>query len=199
MSWNSIPFISFLFLVAMLAVRIRILKKKGIQPGSGNQERNRSKTTLIPVFLLVFLLWLFEIVRQAFHFEFSLLAHGTSDLLIICQKLQIVGGVSILFSLFVFILTLKAVGNSLRFGLDKNNQGALVTSGIFALSRNPFFLSLDLFFLGTAMILPSVFQIIFTLAAMVGIHFFILKEEGFLAKIHGENYLAYRKRVRRYL
>lgn len=170
-----------------------------MQPGSGKGEKNKAKMFLLPVFSLVFLLWLFEIARPVFRFEFSLLPHGISDLLIVCPKLQIVGAVLLLFSLLLFAVTLKDFGNSLRFGLDENNQGPLITSGIFSLSRNPFFLSLDLFFIGVAMILLSVFHIVFTFSAIIGIHFFIQKEERFLSKIYGESYQQYRKRVRRYL
>jgi len=183
----------------MLVTKIMRLKKKGIQTGSENGEKNRAKRILLPVFLLVFLLWLFEIIRPVFYFEFLLLPPEISDSLIVCQKLQIAGVVLLLFSLFFFALTLKGFGNSLRFGLDEKNQGPLVTKGIFSFSRNPFFVSLDLFFMGVAMILPSVFHLIFTLAAMVGIHFFILKEERFLTKIHGKKYREYKQKVRRYI
>lgn len=170
-----------------------------MQPGSGNREKNKAKMFLFPVFSLVFLLWLFEIVRPVFHIESSLLPPEVSDPLIVCPKLQIIGVGLLIFSLFFFVLTLKGFGNSLRFGLNENNQGPLITSGIFSISRNPFFLSLDLFFIGVVMILPSVFHIVFTFAAIIGIHFFILKEERFLSKIYGESYRKYRKQVRRYL
>lgn len=199
MNWNSIPFISFLVLMTMLRLRIRILKKKGIRTGSGNGEKNPVKKILLPVFSLVFLLWLFELARPAFQIEFSLLPNQITIHVFINETVQLAGSILILFSLIFFQLTLKKFGTSLRFGLDKNEQGQLITSGIFSFSRNPFFLSLDLYFIGVAMVLPTAFHIGFTLAALLGIHVFILKEERFLEKIHGETYQKYKQKVRRYL
>lgn len=195
---NSIPFISFLILMTTLVVRIGMLKKKGIQTGSGNGEKSPAKRILLPVFSLVILIWIFEIVRPAFHVEFRVLPGFLCDVLIGNTILNVSGAILILISLVLWFLTLKDFGSSLRFGLQSENQGKLVSTGIFARSRNPFFLSLDLYFVGVAMMIPSVFQIMFALAAVLGIHFFILKEERFLASVHGAKYLGYCKKVRRY-
>lgn len=199
MNLNSVPFISLFVLVAMLVIKLVIMKKKGVQPGSGNGEKNRAKAILLPVFFLVFLLWLFEIARPAFDIRFDLLPNFITGFVLVNKTLQLAGSILILFSLILFLWTLKGFGTSLRFGLDKNQQGKLITSGIFSVSRNPFFLSFDLFFIGTALVLPSVFHIGFTLAALIGIHFFILKEERFLMNVHGKAYQAYKQKVRRYL
>jgi len=198
MNVNSIPFVSFLVLVVMLTIKIGRMKKRGIKPGSGNREKNTARMMILPVFFLVFLFWLFELARPTFHLKISLFPPMISDPLIDLRMFHFIGVLFTLFSLFFFALTLKAFGSSLRFGLDEKNRGTLITSGIFSVSRNPFFLSLDLFFVGVTMILPSIFHIVFTFAALAGIHFFILKEERFLVKNYGEEYKEYTKKVRRY-
>ena len=198
MSLEFIPFYSFLLLVVVLIAKIIALRKKGIQPGSGNGEKNKAKYLLFPVFFLVFLIWLFEIIRPAFHLSFVLLPAFLSDFLVETKALPITGAIFLLLGLISFSITLNDFGTSLRFGLDKQNQGLLVTTGIFSRSRNPFFLSLDFYFLGVALILPSAFHVAFTLAAIVGTHFFILKEERFLTEKYQREYLEYTKKVRRY-
>jgi protein-S-isoprenylcysteine O-methyltransferase Ste14 len=96
------------------------------------------------------------------------------------------------------VLTLLHFRFSLRFGLDDKNQGELVTRGVFSQSRNPFFLSINLFFVGLALFHTSVFFIVMALLTLISIHFFILKEEKFLRKHYGEAYQKYREKVGRY-
>ncbi len=98
----------------------------------------------------------------------------------------------------MWVITLTHFNTSLRFGLDKNTRGKLITIGIFSISRNPFFLSLDIYFIGTAMVLPSIFFLVFAATTVVSIHFFILKEERFMADNYSEEYLKYRQKTRRY-
>jgi len=198
MNLLSFPFLSFVILLTGLTGRILSLRKTGIQTGSGNSEKNKTKRILIPVFTLIFLIWLYEIIRPAFHMQFLLLPETVSVYLIQNKTVLFFGAGLILLGLILFGFTLKDFGSSLRFGLDKNNKGKLITSGIFSFSRNPFFLSIDIYLTGIALMLPSAFHIAFTLAAIVGIHFFILKEERFLKENYGEEYLNYKQRTRRY-
>jgi protein-S-isoprenylcysteine O-methyltransferase Ste14 len=87
---------------------------------------------------------------------------------------------------------------SIRFGLNDKNKGKLITSGVFAYSRNPFFLSLDLYFLGISLMLPNLFFIGFAVLTVISIHFFILKEEKFMLKAYGIEYKKYVSKVGRY-
>jgi protein-S-isoprenylcysteine O-methyltransferase Ste14 len=96
------------------------------------------------------------------------------------------------------LLTLHALKQSLRFGLNKSNLGKLVTSGIYAWSRNPLFLSINCLFIGILLIFPTPFFIAVSLLTLISIHFFILKEERFMHKNYGEEYKNYSKKVRRY-
>ncbi|MFV0593429.1 MAG: methyltransferase family protein [Draconibacterium sp.] len=192
------PLTGFLLMLVLITVRIYSLKQKRIQVISSSQK-NRSSKVLYPIFVFIFLLWLFEIVRPAFRISFSLLPEQLTKQIFDCFSVKTTGAILILFALIFWILTLSHFQNSLRLGLNENNKGTLITNGIFSLSRNPFFLSFDLYFLGVALILPSVFMLVFTIAALVSIHFFILKEERFMTENYGEEYQNYRQKTRRYL
>ncbi|MFO1402522.1 MAG: isoprenylcysteine carboxylmethyltransferase family protein [Steroidobacteraceae bacterium] len=77
---------------------------------------------------------------------------------------------------------------------------ALVTTGVYRFTRNPMYLGLTLVLLGAAVLQGS-------LGACLPIPLFVLiiqkrfieGEERFLTEIFGEQYLSYRRRVRRWL
>ncbi|WP_167616882.1 methyltransferase family protein [Maribellus sediminis] len=193
---NSTPFAGFLLLVLILISRVIHLRKQGIQLSSVAGRKNK---LIIPVFALIFLFWMYEIVKPVFQISVNIFPAAFTVSLFDCQILIITGSILILVSLILWTITLIHFKISLRFGLDNTNNGKLVTSGIFSVSRNPFFLSLDVYFLGTAMVFFNLFFMVFTILALVGIHFFILKEEHFLAENYGEEYKEYQQKTRRYL
>ncbi len=196
--FNTLPFLSFLVLSGILIERILFLKKKGIQLYSKAGRKNTVRFFL-PAFGLVFLLWLLEIIKPALCFSFSVLPEFLSDILIQNNLVRIIGTIFLVCALVLWTVTLIHFKNSLRFGLNSGNQGHLITSGIFSFSRNPFFLSLDIYFLGITLVFPNLFFIVFTIVAIISIHFFILKEERFLTRYYGEEYRNYRKKTSRYL
>jgi protein-S-isoprenylcysteine O-methyltransferase Ste14 len=196
--FDALPFLSFLALAGILTGRILTLLKKGIQISSKNGKRNKATMFLFPVFGLIFLVWLFEITKPAFQISFSVLPEMLTNRLIQSSLMKITGAVLIFLAMLVLTITLVHLNTSLRFGLDEKNQGKLVTTGIFSVSRNPFFLSLDFYFPGIALIFPSLFFIGFAVLAIVSIHFFILKEEKFLGKVYGKEYEKYSGRTKRY-
>lgn len=198
MVFNKLPLLFFLAFLAALLLKISFLKRKGVQTRAKNETKNKTAYFLYPAFALVFLLWLFELVKATFSLSNQLLPNIITEKLAENIGFQITGSIVLLLAIVLWIVTLQHFKSSLRFGLDQNMQGKLITRGIFSVTRNPFFLSVDLYFLGVALIFPSLFFIAFTLAAFVGIHFFILKEEQFLQKVYGTGYLNYKNKTRRY-
>jgi len=200
MNWlKIIPFLGFMFLIALISGKIFLLQKRGVKVSSGNENPPRFMFILYPVFFLLLLFWVFELARPVFQIQFSFLSDQLTVLLTDYLFLDIAGALLIFISLIFMTLTLHHFKNSLRFGLNENNRGKLITTGIFSFSRNPFFLSIVIYFLGTALIFPNWFFIGFAVLAIVSIHFFILKEEKFLRKHYGEAYRKYQQKVGRYL
>jgi protein-S-isoprenylcysteine O-methyltransferase Ste14 len=192
------PFISFLLLIFLISVKIIFLKRKGIRVGSGAGKSSWRTILLYVFFLLVLLVLLFEMVSPAFSPSFSVLPEMITKSLADSLILKISGVVVISVSLVLFTLALLHFNDSLRFGLDENNQGELVTSGIFMFSRNPFFLSINLYFTGLALLRPCLFLIFMAVLTIVSIHFYILKEEKFMCNFYGRKYENYKQKVRRY-
>ena len=198
MVFNKLPLLFFLAFFAALLFKTAFLKHRGVQTRAKKGTKNKAAYFLYPAFVLVFLLWLFELVKVTFGSSIAVLPNMLSEKIFKGLICQIAGSAVLLLSLILWVITLLHFKSSLRFGLDENTQEKLITKGIFAVTRNPFFLSIDLYFLGIALIFPSLFFIVFTLAGFVGIHFYILKEERFLQKIYGKEYLNYQNKTRRY-
>ena len=77
---------------------------------------------------------------------------------------------------------------------------ALVTSGLYRFTRNPMYLGMVLCLLGVAVFLGALSTLIPVVAyAWIIDRQFIRKEELFLQEIFGDEYLAYMKRVRRWI
>ena len=196
--FEAFPIASFLVLIFLVLGRIIYLKRKGILVSSNSLKKSKTKILINAIFGAILLLWIFELSRPVLLSSFSILPENIKILLVDSFFMKIAGFSIITFSLVILLATLLHFKNSLRFGLDENNRGKLVTTGIFAISRNPFFLSLDFYFLGVAILLPSIFLIGFSVLAIISIHFFILKEEKFMRKIYGSEYEKYAQKVRRY-
>ena len=197
--FEFIPVSSFLIIVILLVGKTLSLKKNGIKLSSGAGKTRKFSLAVMLVFSIVLLLWLFEISKCTFHWSFSLIPALFTDYLFTSFILKTIGSIMIILALTLFTLTLLHFKSSLRFGLDENNQGKLITSGVFAISRNPFFLSLDLYFLGVAFVLPNLFLIGFAILSIISIHFFILKEEKFMLKVYGNEYEKYKQQAKRYI
>lgn len=102
-------------------------------------------------------------------------------------------------SVALFTWALASFGASWRVGIDTRSPGELVMNGVFRYTRNPIFVSMDMFFLGTFLVQGTAFFLAAALAAVGAIHIQILQEESFLAGHYGEAYQRYRKEVPRYL
>jgi protein-S-isoprenylcysteine O-methyltransferase Ste14 len=75
----------------------------------------------------------------------------------------------------------------------------LITTGIFSLSRNPIFLSMNLYFLGTFLIYSNLFFLLSFVCMAFGFHYQIRHEEIFLFQEYGNSYSRYMTQVRRYI
>lgn len=99
-----------------------------------------------------------------------------------------------------FILSVLQMKDNWRAGVQKKDNTELVTGGIYSISRNPAFLGFDLMYIG---ILVAFFNRYLCLVSVIAVFLFHLQivnvEEDFLIERFGEEYIAYRKKVHRYL
>jgi protein-S-isoprenylcysteine O-methyltransferase Ste14 len=107
----------------------------------------------------------------------------------------------IILTAMAFILgisTLVNIKDSWRVGIRPEQKTDLIANGNFIFSRNPYFLSYDLMYLGIFLIFPTFVYLLLYLIFIVIIHLMILDEEKYLTKQHGDSYLKYKNSVNRY-
>ena len=77
---------------------------------------------------------------------------------------------------------------------------AIVTSGPYAVSRNPIYLAMTLLYTGSALIFRKTLPLVTLPAALALVHWgVILREEHYLDRRFGEEYQNYRRVVRRWI
>lgn len=86
---------------------------------------------------------------------------------------------------------------SWRIGIDEQHKTALVTKGLFSLSRNPIFLGMISTTAGLFLLLPNALTFFAMAASYIVIQIQIRLEEAHLLQQHGTEYAAYKQRTRR--
>lgn len=164
------------------------LKKLGIRAFLfGKMDK---KDFLIPPFVI---LYIYILLGSSFQWPVL----GTQ--LYRSQAMSIIGVVFCLLGLLFFGYALISFGKSFRVGLDENHPGELVTSGAFAISRNPIYVSFILVFIGIFFIIPNWILLVYVLAGTCLIYRQIKLEEKSLRSIYGGAYEEYCGKVRRFL
>lgn len=182
------------FLTLFLGRTISLRAKHGVKVftlGSGKRGLSRcielSFSILLP-------LWMCALCLRVFAPSFI----EWDAPILVFLPLQLLGTMLIVGGFILFIWALISFGRSWRIGIDTKNSGSLVTTGAFAYSRNPIFVFIDLYFVGSALLDMTPLLIAFAMAVVAGTHYQILQEEGFLQARYGEEYRSYRARTARY-
>jgi protein-S-isoprenylcysteine O-methyltransferase Ste14 len=149
-------------------------------------------------FLVIFALWVIEILATSLALDWRIFPAPLQRLLLDSLLSQIAGVALAPAGVAVFILALVSFGASWRVGIDAKAPGALVTTRMFALSRKPIFVFLDLYAFGTFLINGTLGFLLFALLLAAGIHYQILQEESFLRRIYGTVYQDYCRRTASY-
>jgi protein-S-isoprenylcysteine O-methyltransferase Ste14 len=77
---------------------------------------------------------------------------------------------------------------------------SLVTSGIYRWTRNPMYLGMALIYAGLAIVFDSLLALVLLIVVLAIIQgYAIAREEAYLERAFGEDYAAYKRRVRRWI
>ena len=87
----------------------------------------------------------------------------------------------------MLFLNLVSFGNSFRVGIDQDHPDKLVTTGIFAFSRNPIYVAFGLILLGQFLVFSNWILLVYLVAAIWLFHRQVLREEAYLRAITASN------------
>lgn len=127
---------------------------------------------------------------------FSILFH----VCLLPTPMRLVGAAAGAAGTAVFVVSVLTMQDSWRAGVSKTEETALVTNGIYQISRNPAFLGFDLVHIGIGLMFFNWGLFAAVIFAGVMLHLQIVYvEEAFLTEAFGQEYLEYKKKVCRYL
>ena len=111
---------------------------------------------------------------------------------------QAMGWLLFLGGLVITLVAQAQMGASWRVGID-DRPTLLVTSGLFALSRNPIFASMFLSLAGVVLIAPAPWALTGYAVALILISLQVRLEERNLVRLQGDAYATYAARVGRFV
>jgi protein-S-isoprenylcysteine O-methyltransferase Ste14 len=114
--------------------------------------------------------------------------------------IRIIGGLVIAVGLGI-ILTAKVKMHRAETNIEPwKPTTSIISDGIYSYSRNPVYLAMILMYFGVTLILNSLWFLPFLIPVLFVMHFgVIVREENYLEKKFGEEYLSYKKSVRRWI
>lgn len=175
---------------------MRLRKQANAMPS--NEGKRPLSLVIEKSFIFVWTAFAVYVTAYARHIDSLMVPAVLHTKILDSQIAQIAGAVMIVVGYIFFIWALASMSESWRMGVDYKNPGSLITNGAFRVSRNPVFLFFDIYFIATFLINGTWFFLILAVYAILAEHFQILQEEASLVKIHGQPYLDYKNRVRRY-
>ena len=188
---NILSLCLFALFVIMVQIRAAILRRRGIRVMVFGVS-NKSDFLLVPMVLAI----AYTAVANTFGLPmWDMLIRPFWDSTIPGW----VGLVLCVIAVIGFAATLASFGDSFRVGIDEKTTDKLITSGMFAISRNPIYVCFLMFFVGLFLIHRNIVIAVAVVLFAAAIHRQVLREEKFLATHYGKEYEAYRKKVRRYL
>jgi protein-S-isoprenylcysteine O-methyltransferase Ste14 len=113
---------------------------------------------------------------------------------------KIIGSVIILVGLFFIFPALRQFFKTKNTLVTIKPANSLETTGIFTVSRNPMYISLMLFYIGLSFIIGNWWNFILLPFLYILIQEYVIKrEERYLDRRFGQQYLDYKSKVRRWL
>ena len=181
--------LTIVLLLGMVVARAVLMRRQGKEAiHFGNLDK---KDFLIPPFALFYFYLVFA---AAFDWPIP----STQEIF----HSELVSWVGVLLCLVGLVLvawSLVSFGQSFRIGIDTQHPDKLITTGAFAVSRNPIYLAFALILLGQFLIFSNWVLLVYLVAAIWLFNRQVLREEQYLQTHYGREYSEYCNQVRRYI
>jgi len=115
------------------------------------------------------------------------------------SALKMIGYFIIHAALLWIIIAQIQMKNSWRVGIDKSERTELKTKGLFSISRNPVFLGMTFTLIGIFLIIPDAITLLVGVTSFLLFQVQVRLEEEHLYKIHGDYFMEYSGKVKRWI
>lgn len=153
-----------------------------------------SPQEIIPGVAFVLSFMVSAVLVVCHHFELLAQWQFASSLITVTASLLGFVGIAIL------LVAQIQMGKSWRIGVDPGEETDLITTGLYARSRNPIYFGIGLYWIGIVLTFPHPAMWVCALICWISIEMIVRKiEEPYLLRIHGERFSDYAKQTNRYL
>src|SRR5687768_13786794 len=189
-----LPLVTLLAMMFAAKVRAAIMQRRGLRVIVVDWDRPRRDLLYDTLVIAVALFWIYLLLAEAWPFSLSWLPDWLTSRLVDTTPVKTLGAVLVLAAPLLLAAALRALGESWRMGIDREQPGPLVASGLYAWSRNPIYAAFFLVIIGACLIHGRVIVLLVGAALMLLIHGVALREERFLAERFGDDFHSYCQR-----
>ena len=186
-------------LVGLGVLRAAVLYARGVHVIAIDWQRSLWEQLADSLAIVLIFSWAYAVVAYSWPLRSHVFPAWLAPLVADSAVVKALGAVVVCTGQLTFALALWAFADSWRIGIDRSTAGALVTDGIFAWTRNPIYIALDLIFFGTFLMQGRAIFLVLAFALASLLHYQVRREEKYLAGAYGDAYRAYCKRVGRYV
>ncbi|MDG1995320.1 MAG: isoprenylcysteine carboxylmethyltransferase family protein [Emcibacteraceae bacterium] len=114
--------------------------------------------------------------------------------------LETAGIIIFLLGLIIAVLSFKIFASNKQSPSVHASASKIYQSGVYAYSRNPIYLGITLWLVAAALYFDNVWLLIITVPLILFMNKVVIeKEEAYLTSKFGDDYLSYKKKVRRWI
>ncbi|HEY3394573.1 MAG TPA: isoprenylcysteine carboxylmethyltransferase family protein [Lacipirellulaceae bacterium] len=194
--WLPLVVLGAMLIISRL--QVRAMRRRGLRVMVVDRERPARQMIYDSLIVAVFLFWFYLLVAEALSLPLAWLPDWFASRPLDALPLKIAGAILLVAVPLAFAAAIRAMDASWRMGIDRNEPGPLVTTGLFAYSRNPIYMAFDMMFVAAFLIHGRIIFLIVAAAFILLLHGVILREERFLAGRFGDEFRDYCNRVGRY-
>jgi protein-S-isoprenylcysteine O-methyltransferase Ste14 len=188
-----------LFLLIFIGRTVYLRTARRVSPIRIARGKPLPEALLEGLLVIALPVWIYEVLAFAWPLPWHLVPESLGIVMFDSGLARALGALLVVSGLGLFALALAAFGDGWRVGIDTEHSGELVTRGVFGISRNPIFVFMNAYAVGTFLLSGRLVFLIFALLAVAALHSQIRREEAFLEDAYGEAYRAYRTATPRYL
>lgn len=178
-----------LFFYSIYIGKMLLQKRKGIQ--TDQMAKGKAKDRLFYIELILKIAT-YAVVAVEVISIFAVKPKLSGGVVLFGAALGFIGDV-------IFAAAVATMKDSWRAGVAENDKTEMITNGIYRVSRNPAFLGFDCVYTGLLLMFFNIPLLLFSAFAAIMLHLQILQEESYLQTVFGDDYVAYKSRVCRYL